>query len=69
MARYPSSIIVPFHPDQIMGGLSPESAINITWRTGGETSGGDGPVSKCLLLWTSDYRTNDQSLLLDRSSP
>lgn len=52
-----------------MGGLSPESAINITWRAGGETSGGNGPVSKCLLLWTSDYWTNDQSILLDRSSP
>lgn len=52
-----------------MGGLSPESAINITWRTGGETRGGSGLISKCLLLQTFDYRTIDQSILLDRSSP
>lgn len=52
-----------------MGGLSPESAINITWRTGGETRGGSGLISKCLLLRTFDYRTIDQSILLDRSSP
>ena len=65
---YPTSIIVPFHPDQIMGGLSPESTINITWRTGDETRGGSRLISKCLLLWTFDYRTIDQSILLDRSS-
>ena len=65
---YPTSIIVPFHPDQIMGGLSPESTINITWRTGDETRGGSHLISKCLLLWTFDYRTIDQSILLDRSS-
>ena len=51
-----------------MGGLSPESTINITWRTGDETRGGSRLISKCLLLWTFDYRTIDQSILLDRSS-